>query len=111
SGNVAQYAAEKAMALGARVVTISDSDGFAYDPEGMTFSKLALLQEIKNVQYGRVSDYAAKLGLHYEAGKKPWGVPVDVALPCAVQNELNEDDAKTLIKNGVLCVAEGANMP
>ncbi|HEY8352894.1 MAG TPA: NADP-specific glutamate dehydrogenase [Sphingomonadales bacterium] len=111
SGNVAQYAVEKAMSLGAKVVTVSDSDGYVYDPEGFTPGKLAHLQEIKNVRYGRVSEYAAEAGLKYVAGRRPWEVPVDVALPCAVQNELNESDAETLIRNGVVCVAEGANMP
>lgn len=111
SGNVAQYAVEKAIMLGAKVVTVSDSDGYVYDPEGFTPGKLAHLQEIKNVRYGRVSEYAAEAGLQYVAGRKPWEVPVDVALPCAVQNELNEDEARVLIKNGVSCVAEGANMP
>lgn len=111
SGNVAQYAVEKAMSLGARVVTVSDSDGFAYDPDGFTPGKLALLQDIKNKRYGRVSEFAQEAGLQFEPGRRPWTVPVDVALPCAVQNELDEKDAQTLIKNGVVCVAEGANMP
>ncbi|THU05021.1 NADP-specific glutamate dehydrogenase [Lampropedia puyangensis] len=111
SGNVAQYAIEKAMALGADVVTCSDSAGTVYDPEGFTPEKLAILMEIKNEQYGRVKDYAEKVGAQYLEGKRPWHVPVEVALPCATQNELDENDAKTLIANGVVCVAEGANMP
>lgn len=112
SGNVAQYAVEKAMALGAKVVTVSDSSGTAYDKEGFTAEKLAVLMEVKNHLYGRVSDYAAKVqGVEFIAGKTPWHIPVDVALPCATQNELDANDAKTLIANGVLCVAEGANMP
>jgi glutamate dehydrogenase (NADP+) len=111
SGNVAQFAAEKAMALGARVVTVSDSGGTAIDPEGLDLEKLAGLLEVKNTQYGRVEDFARRFKLRYEAGKKPWHVPADIALPCATQNELDGEDARTLIKNGVKCVAEGANMP
>ncbi|MFJ3044373.1 NADP-specific glutamate dehydrogenase [Herbaspirillum chlorophenolicum] len=112
SGNVAQYAVEKAMELGARVVTVSDSSGTAYDPEGFTAEKLAILMDIKNHHYGRVSDYAAKVpGVQFLAGQRPWSIKADVALPCATQNELDENDAKTLIANGVQCVAEGANMP
>ncbi len=111
SGNVAQYAVDKAMALGAKVVTVSDSSGTIIDEDGFTTAKLAELMEVKNHLYGRVSDYAARTGVKFEAGKTPWHVPVDVALPCATQNELDANDAATLIKNGVLCVAEGANMP
>jgi len=111
SGNVAQYAVEKAISLGATVVTVSDSDGVVVDEEGFTAEKLAVLMEVKNRLYGRVSDYAQRVGAEFYAGKRPWGVPVDVALPCATQNELDADDAATLIKNGVMCVAEGANMP
>ncbi|WP_420474729.1 NADP-specific glutamate dehydrogenase [Noviherbaspirillum sp. ST9] len=111
SGNVAQYAVEKAMALGAKVVTVSDSSGTIIDEDGFTPEKLAILMDVKNHHYGRVSDYAARTGARFEAGKRPWHVPVDVALPCATQNELDGADAATLIKNGVLCVAEGANMP
>ncbi|MBY0412006.1 MAG: NADP-specific glutamate dehydrogenase [Burkholderiaceae bacterium] len=111
SGNVAQYAVEKAMALGAKVITVSDSSGTIVDEDGFTTEKLAILMDVKNHHYGRVSDYAQRTGVKFEAGKTPWHVPVDVALPCATQNELNADDAATLIKNGVLCVAEGANMP
>ncbi|MFT3800355.1 MAG: NADP-specific glutamate dehydrogenase [Burkholderiaceae bacterium] len=111
SGNVAQYAIEKAMALGARVVTVSDSGGTVVDEKGFTSEKLAVLMDIKNHRYGRVSDYAERIGARFEAGKRPWHVPVDVALPCATQNELDEQDAATLIRNGVKCVAEGANMP
>src|SRR5690606_120736 len=101
SGNVAQYAAEKAMALGARVMTLSDSGGTVYDPEGFTIDKLAALKELKNVQYGRLEDSARKLGLRFEAGRKPWHIPADIALPCATQNELDANDARTLINNGV----------
>ena len=111
SGNVAQYAVEKAMALGAKVVTVSDSSGTIVDEDGFTTEKLAILMDVKNHHYGRVSDYAERTGVHFEAGKTPWHVPVDIALPCATQNELDAKDAATLIHNGVLCVAEGANMP
>ncbi len=111
SGNVAQYAVEKAMSLGARVVTVSDSSGTVIDNDGFTPAKLAELMEVKNHLYGRVSDYAQRTGSEFHAGVTPWSVPVDVALPCATQNELGEEDARMLVKNGVLCVAEGANMP
>ena len=111
SGNVAQYAVEKAMAMGAKVITVSDSSGTVIDEDGFTPEKLAILMEIKNHLYGRVSDYAERTGVRFEAGVSPWHVPVDIALPCATQNELNIDDARLLIANGVQCVAEGANMP
>jgi len=111
SGNVAQYAIEKCMHMGARVITVSDSQGTVVDPAGFTPQKLAVLCRIKNSDRGRVEDYARELKLKYESGKRPWHVPVDVALPCATQNELDLDDARTLLKNGVRCVAEGANMP
>ncbi|MFZ7223000.1 NADP-specific glutamate dehydrogenase [Avibacterium avium] len=111
SGNVAQYAIEKALQLGAKVVTCSDSSGYVYDEAGFTSEKLAALMEIKNVQRGRVKDYAEKFGLQYVAGERPWGVKADIALPCATQNELDLADAQKLIANGVQLVAEGANMP
>ncbi|MFZ7235602.1 NADP-specific glutamate dehydrogenase [Avibacterium gallinarum] len=111
SGNVAQYAIEKALQLGAKVVTCSDSSGYVYDEAGFTPEKLAALMEIKNVQRGRVKDYAEKFGLQYVAGERPWGVKADIALPCATQNELDLADAQKLIANGVQLVAEGANMP
>ncbi len=111
AGNVAQYAIEKAMAVGAKVVTVSDSSGTVIDEDGFTTEKLAQLMEVKNHLYGRVGDYAERTGTRFEAGVRPWHVPVDVALPCATQNELDENDARLLIKNGVICVAEGANMP
>ncbi|HJV76343.1 MAG TPA: glutamate dehydrogenase, partial [Noviherbaspirillum sp.] len=111
SGNVAQYAVEKAMALGAKVVTVSDSSGTVIDEDGFTTEKLAILMEVKNHLYGRVDEYAKRVGAKFVPGVRPWGVKVDVALPCATQNELDIEDAKTLIKNGVICVAEGANMP
>lgn len=112
AGNVAQYTIEKAMALGAKVVTVSDSSGTVIDEDGFTPDKLTELMEVKNHLYGRVSDYAERVaGTQFIAGATPWHVPVDVALPSATQNELNVEDAKTLLKNGVVCVAEGANMP
>ncbi|WP_032115768.1 NADP-specific glutamate dehydrogenase [Candidatus Arsenophonus nilaparvatae] len=110
SGNVAQYAIEKCMSLGAKVVTASDSNGTVVDEAGFTAEKLNRLEAIKN-QYGRVESYAEEFGLTYLKGKNPWSVPVDIALPCATQNELDIEDAKILIKNGVQAVAEGANMP
>ncbi|ATF74496.1 NADP-specific glutamate dehydrogenase [Pasteurella multocida] len=111
SGNVAQYAIEKALQLGAKVVTCSDSSGYVYDEAGFTTEKLAALMELKNEKRGRVEEYAKQFGLKYVAGKTPWEVKVDIALPCATQNELDLDAAKTLIANGVQLVAEGANMP
>ncbi|WP_422085681.1 NADP-specific glutamate dehydrogenase [Variovorax sp.] len=111
AGNVAQYTIEKAMALGAKVVTVSDSSGTVVDEDGFTPEKLAVLMDVKNHLYGRVSDYAQRTGARFVAGATPWHVPVDVALPSATQNELNEEDARVLVKNGVVCVAEGANMP
>jgi glutamate dehydrogenase (NADP+) len=111
SGNVAQYAVEKSMHLGAKVVTVSDSTGSIVDEEGFNKEKLDALMHLKNVERGGLSDFAKQFKLRFEAGKRPWHVPVDIALPCATQNELEINDAKTLIKNGVQCVAEGANMP
>jgi glutamate dehydrogenase (NADP+) len=111
SGNVAQYAAEKAMQLGARVVTVSDSGGVAICEDGFHPEILAALFEIKSNPAGRVETLAQKFKLRFEAGRRPWHVPADVALPCATQNELDAEDAKLLVRNGVKCVAEGANMP
>jgi len=111
SGNVAQYAVEKAMEMGAKVVTVSDSSGTVIDNDGFTPEKLAELMEVKNHLYGRVDQYAKRVKANFQAGINPWGVPVDIALPCATQNELDGEDARTLVKNGVTCVAEGANMP
>lgn len=111
SGNVAQYAIEKAMSLGARVITASDSAGTVVDEAGFTAEKLARLCEIKASRDGRVADYAREFGLTYQEGKQPWSVPADIALPCATQNELDVEAAQTLIANGVKAVAEGANMP
>lgn len=112
SGNVAQYAAEKAIHLGAKVLTVSDSNGFVlFGDNGMTEAQLAALIELKEVRRLRLSAYAQEQGLQYFENQKPWGVVCDVALPCATQNELDEADAKTLLSNGCFCVAEGANMP
>ena len=112
SGNVAQYAVEKATQLGAKVVTMSDSAGYIYDADGIDADKLAFIMEIKNERRARISDYITKYPqAKYVAGKRPWEVKCDVALPCATQNELNEEEAKTLVANGCICVAEGANMP
>ena len=111
SGNVAQYAVEKSMALGAKVVTVSDSGGTVVDERGFTASKLATLMEVKNLRHGRVADYAKRVGANFHPGLRPWRVPVDVALPCATQNELDAGDAAALVMNGVVCVVEGANMP
>ena len=112
SGNVAQYAAEKATQLGGKVVTFSDSEGYIYDAEGIDAAKLAYVMELKNVKRGRISEYAAKYpSAKFVAGKRPWEVKADIALPCATQNELNEEEAKVLVANGVIAVAEGANMP
>jgi glutamate dehydrogenase (NADP+) len=112
SGNVAQYAAEKVTQLGGKVVTLSDSAGYIYDADGIDAEKLAHVMEIKNEQRGRISEYVTKYpNAKFVAGKRPWEVKCDVALPCATQNELNEDEAKALVANGCICVAEGANMP
>ena len=111
SGNVAQYTCEKLLQLGAIPLTLSDSNGYIYDSEGITFEKLAYVKELKNVQRGRIKEYAEKYGCKYVEGARPWGEVADIALPCATQNELNGDDAKTLLANGVIAVSEGANMP
>lgn len=111
SGNVAQYAAEKVIHLGGKVVTMSDSSGYIYDPAGIDEKKLAYLIELKTEKRGRIKEYADKYGCDYFACEKPWGVKCDVALPCATQNEINVEEAKTLVANGVIAVAEGANMP
>ena len=112
SGNVAQYAVEKATQLGAKVVTMSDSSGYIYDAEGIDAIKLSHIMEIKNELRARIGDYLNKYpNAKYVAGKRPWEVKCDVALPCATQNELNEHEAKALVANGCICVAEGANMP
>jgi glutamate dehydrogenase (NADP+) len=111
AGNVAQYAIDKALALGGKVVSVSDSTGTVHDEEGFTPEKLAVLMDVKNVHYGRVDEYAERVGARFLRGATPWRIPVDVALPCATQNELGADDARRLVANGVACVAEGANMP
>ena len=111
SGNVAQYATEKATELGARVVTLSDSTGFIYDPEGINKEKLAWIMGLKNIRRGRISEYAGKFGVEYHENKRPWITRCDVALPCATENEIARGDAETLIKNGCILVSEGANMP
>ncbi|MDD3643867.1 MAG: NADP-specific glutamate dehydrogenase [Candidatus Krumholzibacteria bacterium] len=111
SGNVAQYAVEKALDMGAKVVTMSDSGGAIYDKSGITREKLAWMKELKNVKRGRISEYAKKYKCEYLEGKRPWSATCDVALPCATQNELDGKDARALIKSGCICVAEGANMP
>lgn len=112
SGNVAQYAAQKAMRLGAKVVTLSDSDGFVYDSEGLTEDKMQYVFELKNVRRGRIREYAEKYPeAVYYPGERPWKIACDIALPCATQNEIGEDDAETLVKGGCFCVVEGANMP
>jgi glutamate dehydrogenase (NADP+) len=112
SGNVAQYATEKVIELGGKVVTLSDSGGYIYDEEGIDTDKLEFVMDLKNVQRGRISEYVKEYpNAKYFKGERPWGVKADVALPCATQNELNGEEAGTLVKNGVICVAEGANMP
>ena len=111
SGNVAQYTVEKLLQLGAKPVTLSDSDGTVYDPNGITAEKLAYVMELKNVRRGRIREYAEKYGARYVEGQRPWSVPCDCALPSATQNEITAEDAKVLLKNGCKLVAEGANMP
>lgn len=111
AGNVAQYTVEKLIELGAKPVTMSDSDGYVYDPDGIDAEKLAYIKELKNVERGRISEYAEEYGVKYVAGAKPWFEKADIALPSATQNEINEEAAKALIANGVFAVSEGANMP
>jgi glutamate dehydrogenase/leucine dehydrogenase len=111
SGNVAQYSVEKVLELGGKVVTLSDSDGTIYDPKGIDAEKLAYVLNLKNVKRGRIAEYATKYGCEYKDGVRPWAVKCDIALPSATQNEVTAEDAATMVKNGVKCVAEGANMP
>ena len=111
SGNVAQYACEKAIELGAKVVTMSDSSGSIFDKEGINKEKLEWLMNLKNVKRGRIQEYAKEFNADYIEGNNPWGIKTDIALPCATQNELSLSDAKGLVDNGCICVAEGANMP
>ena len=111
SGNVAIYCVEKLIALGAKPITLSDSGGFIYDPEGFNSEKLAFIKDLKEVRRGRISEYTEKFGGEYHEGKRPWSVKADIAFPCATQNEVDKADAETLIKNGLTALAEGANMP
>ena len=111
SGNVAQYTVEKLTEMGARVVTMSDSSGFFHDPDGLSPEKLEWLKELKNGRRGRISEYAEHFKVEFHEGRRPWLVPCDLALPCATQNEISGEDARMLIKNGCMAVAEGANMP
>ncbi len=111
SGNVAQYAAEKLIQLGATVLTLSDSDGFIYDKNGLTAEKLAQVMDIKNNKRGRIEEAARLIGCEYFSGKRPWSIPCDIVFPCATQNEISGDEARLLLKNGCMGVAEGANMP
>jgi glutamate dehydrogenase/leucine dehydrogenase len=111
SGNVAQYSVEKVYELGGKVVTLSDSSGSIHDPDGIDAEKLAFVMELKNIKRGRISEYAKKYNCTYLEDKRPWSIPCDVALPSATQNEISFDEAKELVKNGCICVSEGANMP
>ncbi|MBQ9411447.1 MAG: NADP-specific glutamate dehydrogenase [Bacteroidales bacterium] len=112
AGNVAQYAAQKAMRLGAKVQTLSDSDGFIYDPEGLTEEKMEYVFQLKNIRRGRIKEYVQKYPqATYYPGERPWRIPCDIALPCATQNEVETADAENIVKGGAICVAEGANMP
>ncbi len=112
AGNVAQYTAEKVLQLGGQVMTMSDSDGYIYDPDGIDREKLDFIMELKNVYRGRIKEYVDRYpNAKYVAGERPWGEKGDIALPSATQNELNEEQAQTLVANGVIAVSEGANMP
>ena len=111
SGNVAQYTVKKLIELGAKVVTMSDSNGYIYDPDGIDADKLAYIMELKNLYRGRIKEYAEEYGVKYVEGARPWGEKCDIALPSATQNELNGDDARKLLENGCIAVSEGANMP
>ncbi len=111
SGNVAQYAVQKVNQLGGKCVTLSDSSGYIHDPEGITGEKWDFIMELKNVKRGRIREYAEKFGCEYFEGMRPWGIKCDVALPCATQNEISLEEAKTLVANGCIAVSEGANMP
>ncbi|MEY1639583.1 NADP-specific glutamate dehydrogenase [Tenuifilum osseticum] len=111
SGNVAQYTVEKVNELGGKVVTLSDSDGFIYDPKGIDNEKLKFVMWLKNEKRGRIKEYAEKYGCDYFPAERPWGIKCDIALPSATQNEINGEEARTLVRNGCFCVSEGANMP
>ena len=110
SGNVAQYSCEKATELGAKVISMSDSSGYIYDKDGIDSDKLAFIMNLKNIKRGRIKEYADQYGCEFHEGR-PWSIKCDIALPCATQNELDQDDANTLVSNGCICVSEGANMP
>ncbi|MEM0492599.1 MAG: NADP-specific glutamate dehydrogenase [Candidatus Thermoplasmatota archaeon] len=111
SGNVAQYTVEKINQLGGKVVTLSDSSGTIYDPDGIDNKKLSYVMDLKNIQRGRIKEYADKFGCEYESGRTPWRFECDIAFPCATQNEISKEDAEALVDNGCICVCEGANMP
>jgi glutamate dehydrogenase (NADP+) len=111
AGNVAEYTVEKLNQLGATVVTVSDSKGFIHDPGGINEERLAFIKDLKNVKRGSLDEYAKEFGVKFYPGKRPWGIAADLAFPCATQNELSEDEARTLVKNGCIAIAEGANMP
>jgi glutamate dehydrogenase/leucine dehydrogenase len=111
SGNVAQYTVEKINQFGGKVVTLSDSSGMIYDPDGIDNKKLTYVKELKNIKRGRISEYAEKYGCEYYEGKRPWNIECDIAFPCATQNEIEKKDAENLVNNGCICVCEGANMP
>jgi glutamate dehydrogenase (NADP+) len=111
SGNVAQYSVEKLTELGAKVVTVSDSSGTVYDPDGINKEKLDFIKDLKNNRRGRIGEYAEEFGVEFLENRRPWSIPCDIAMPCATQNEISAEEAKTLIKNGCMAVAEGANMP
>jgi glutamate dehydrogenase (NADP+) len=111
SGNVAQFTVEKLIELGAKPVTMSDSSGFIFDPAGIDEEKLAWIKDLKQQRRGRISEYAKEFGVEYQEGTHPWGVPCQLAFPCATQNEISRENAQTLLKNGCIGVSEGANMP
>ena len=111
AGNVAQYTVEKLIELGAKILTMSDSSGCIHDPDGISAEKLEYVKELKTVRRGSLAEYAKEYGVKFHKGKRPWGITADLAFPCATQNEISEDDARELVKNGCIGVAEGANMP
>jgi glutamate dehydrogenase (NADP+) len=111
SGNVAQHACEKSIQLGGKVVSLSDSDGSIHDESGIDMEKLNWVKNLKNVRRGRIREYADQFHVPYYENKRPWEIPCDIALPCATQNELDGENARALVKNGCMCVGEGANMP
>ncbi len=111
SGNVSIYTAEKLLDEGAQVITLSDSSGFIYDPQGLNADKIAYIKDLKEIRRGRISEYAEEFGCEFHAGEKPWNVECDIAFPCATQNEIDHHDARDLVKSGCKLVCEGANMP